>query len=143
MPIFRGQRVNRNNGSGAGRGDDPHAYGTPEAHGDEGKTRTQTHPTYPASGRMAGTYIGPSERSGEHRFLSAGSGRDDIYHVPNSGAGVQGLQKGSMYTFDSQKLESTEVYPYHPNSDFGHPGAPMNDTPVKQHDRNFLPRNKD
>jgi hypothetical protein len=61
MPLFRGQRVNRNNGSGAGRGDNTHPQpAQPQPEFDEWGTATsaykggssQSAPAAPASGRQ-------------------------------------------------------------------------------------------
>lgn len=130
------------------------AYGSPAAaktnaergnptHGDEGKTRTDMHPlTTFSKGMTVGKYVGSVGPAGGVRshFFDAratGGGASDSFSLNDTEDYKWSPSSGDMYTFDREKSDSGSIRPYSPSLHYGIPGAPMDDTPVKYHDRNY------
>lgn len=130
------------------------AYGSPAAaktnaerskatHGDEGKTRTDFHPLVGFSkGRTVGKYVGSVGTPGGARshFFDAratGGGAGDSFSLNDTDHFKWNPGSGDMYTFDREQSHSGTIQPYDRSLHWGIPGAPMDDTPVKYHDRNY------
>jgi hypothetical protein len=75
MPIFRGQRVNRTNGSGAGRGDDTH-YQPPAP-----APAQASQPSQPAERKWTGEHTIHTIEGGEGRQIMASKFSDGTYNV--------------------------------------------------------------
>ncbi len=141
MPTHNGNPVFRQaSGAGAGRGDNAHV----EKHGEEGMTRTQPHPL---QGRgtvdTVGRFLGSTGGDGQPRsyFFSAEStegGESDSHMINDTEDFKAGLMNvGDRYAFSRELGHSGTISEYDPKVHYGIPGAPMDDTPAKYHDRNY------
>ena len=134
MPSFRGNRVTRTSGYGAGRGDNPH--------------RTEPHP-YQGKGSVdtVGRYLGSTGVMGaprSHFFSSEATGGDqtDSFQI-NDTENFQWNPSGetnaeeTRYAFSRERGHSGTIKPYNPKTHYGIPGAPMSDTPADMSDDKF------
>lgn len=133
-------KSNMRGGARAGRGDNAHA----ESHGDEGKIRTQPHPLQGRGGAdTVGTFLGSTGGDGQpYSYLfsaeSTGGGETDSHVISDTEdfrAGI--MHVGDRYAFSRERGHSGTISKYDPKVHYGIPGAPMDDTPAKYHDRNF------
>ena len=137
MTTFNGGRVTQRGGA---TGEHPHEA----MHGDEGLTRTQPHPLQGGSSiDTVGQYLGSTGSMGNPRthLFSAeatGGGQTDSFAIHDT-ADFQWrpMSVGGRYVFSRSQAHSGSIRPYDPSVHWGIPGAPMSDTPVKYHDRNY------
>ena len=113
-------------------------------HGDEGKMRTQMHPmTGFDKGMTVGSYRGSVGTPGKPRthFFSAGAtggGETDSFAVADTDMYQWSPgDKGDNYAFNRNSGDSGSIQRYQSGTHYGIPGAPMDDTPAKYHDRNY------